>query len=620
MRLGCTYLILALLPLCICRTVMGQEVVFSHDGGYYADTFCLSMQLFPATETYTIHYTLNGNEPTECDAQYTAPLPLTAACYSTSDIYRVQTVPDSRWYEPQGVEHIVVVRAAAFDADGYRRTPVNTQAYVIDSLLGRKIQLPIVSLCVDSLSLFDYDTGLFVRGWYHNPALPYNTGNYFQKGRDWERVAAFAFYDTTGDVLVQDCGLRTHGNSQRVLAQKGISLYARREYGSNSFRYPFFANSSSTNSSFNIHHSTLNSYRRLVLRPWKTSWSAAGVEDWLCQQLAEPLRCDNLASRPVVLFLNGEYWGVYFLEEKADEHYVEEHYGVESREVDFLAYWGDEVENGAAARWDALYDWLQKADLTDSGNYNYLASQVDIDALLDYMLFQILVLNDDWPVNNVRFWAAEGHPWRWVFFDGDGALASFPRSAAILDYMTYRVPKQVTHTSPRSTLLFRRLYDNECFRRHSLERLSEIVATYFAYENTAPILQSIVDEVAAEVPYQIARFGTPSSMAKWKVSVSLIDDFLRKEPEAMLNEYALYFGFSTGIVDTVTIVGDRVLHFESSTAGKHSLTVFDINGRVVHQAEVKAVPGANDVPLPTLPHGTYYVHLSAAKTTLRWNR
>jgi hypothetical protein len=46
------------------------------------------------------------------------PLPLTKACYSTSDIYRVQTVPDSRWYEPHGVEHIIVVRAAAFDADG----------------------------------------------------------------------------------------------------------------------------------------------------------------------------------------------------------------------------------------------------------------------------------------------------------------------------------------------------------------------------------------------------------------------------------------------------------------------------------------------------------------------
>lgn len=618
MRSGCTYLILALLPLCICCTVMGQEVVFSHDGGRYVDTFSLGMHVeyFPGpTQPLTIHYTLNGNEPTECDAQYTAPLPLTAECYSMSDIYRVQTVPDSRWYEPNGVEHIVVVRAAAFDVDGYRRTPVNTQAYVIDSLLGRRIQLPVVSLCTDSLCLFDYDTGIFVRGWNYNPALPYNTGNYFQKGRDWERRASFAFYDTTGDVLVQDCGLRTHGNSQRVLAQKGISLYARRDYGSNSFRYPFFANSS-----FNIHHSTLDSYRRLVLRPWKTSWSEAGVEDWLCQQLAEPLRCDNLASRPVVLFLNGEYWGIYFIEEKADEHYVEEHYGVENREVDFLAYWGDEVENGSDARWNAFYEWLEKADMKDDRNYEYLASQVDIDALMDYMLMQILVLNDDWPVNNVRFWAAEDHPWRWVFFDGDGALASFPRSAAILDYMTYRVPKQITHTSPRSTLLFRRLYDNEKFRRRSLERLSEIVATHFAYETTAPILQSIVDEVSSEVPYQIARFGTPSSMAKWKVSVSLIDDFLRKEPVAMLNEYAIYFGFSTGISDTMSIVDGKALHFVSSTVGKHVLTVFDVNGRVVHQTEVQATAGPNDVALPLLPHGTYFVHLSAAGMSLRWNR
>ena len=330
-----------------------QEVVFSHDGGFYADTFSLAMELrfAPAESRYTIHYTLNGAEPTECDALYTAPLRLSADCYAGSDFYSVQTVPDDRWFAPREVEHAIVVRAAAFDSAGYRQSAVTTHTYLVDSLLGRRIALPVVSLCADSLSLFDRDTGIFVPGFCYDPLYPYSSGNYFQKGRHWERAAVFAYYDPAGCVVEQDCGLRAHGNSQRVLVQKGMSLYARREYGDSRFR--------------------------------------------LCQRLADPLRCDNLATRPVVLFLNGEYWGIYFLEEKADEHYVEEHYGVADEEVDLLAYWGNEVENGSRRRWSDFAAWLEKADTRRQQDYDQLASQVDIDAVMDYMLLQILILNDD---------------------------------------------------------------------------------------------------------------------------------------------------------------------------------------------------------------------------------
>lgn len=511
----------------------GQVVSFSHEGGFYADTFTLSMTLdyVPQGEgPYTIHYTLNGNEPTECDTLYRAPIALTEACYSTSSLYRVPTVPADRWFAPEAVERIIVVRAAAFDTDGYRCSPVTTHSYLIDSLLGRRITLPVVSLCADSLSLFDHDTGLFVPGWYHDPRYAYSTGNYFQRGRQWEREVSFAYYDVDGSVMEQTCGLRAHGNSQRVLAQKGLSLYARNDYGERTFRHPFFGEQARGN------------YRRLVLRPWSTSWSGTGIEDWLCQQIADSLRFDHLATRPVVLFINGEYWGIYFLEEKADEHFVEERHHVPSKDVDLLTYWGDEVENGTATRWDELYRWLEGADLEREADYDYLASQVDIDAVMDYMLMQILILNDDWPVSNVRQWAAPGRKWRWIFFDADGALSSFPDNAAILDYMTYKASGPSTHTTLRSTLLFRRLFGSRRFLERSMGRLHEIVRTHFAYSHTGPMLADIVRQVESEVPYQIRRFDKPSSMLRWRMSVEVIDDFLRTEPEAMVNEYAQYFG------------------------------------------------------------------------------
>lgn len=534
-----------------------QTVHFSHPGGFYSDTFSLSLQLAyaPEGEPFTIRYTLNGNAPTECDTPYTAPIPLSAACLPHSALFRVPNVPEDRWYAPDSVERIIVVRAAAFDAEGYRRSPVITHSYLIDSLLHRRIALPVVSLCADSLSLFDADTGLMAPGWYFDRRYAYSTGNYFQRGRHWERPAAFAYYAPDGGATEQDCGLRVHGNSQRVLVQKGLSLYARREYGDNRFSYPFFGPDGRAD------------YRRLVLRPWSTSWSGAGIEDWLCQHLADSLRFDHLATRPVVLFLNGEYWGIYFLEEKADEHYIEEHHGVDSRQVDLLAYWGDEVENGSAERWGAFYQWLE-ADGTDMGR---LSNEVDTGAVMDYMLMQILILNDDWPVSNVRQWATDGTPWRWIFFDADGALASFPDNAAILDYMTYysshllssargavrrtegsfQIPS--SHTSPQSTLLFRRLFADRGFLEASMRRLRELVATHFDYRRSGALLQQVVKEVESEVPYQIRRFDKPSSMVRWRMAVEVIDEFLRTEPEAMVNEYAQYFGLEQSRSDLCTV-------------------------------------------------------------------
>ena len=556
----------------------GQSVVFSHGGGFYADTFCLAMNISFApqgTEGLSIHYTFNGNEPTECDSLYRHPIALSPACYSQSNVYRVPTVPEDRWSVPQEVERIIVVRAAAFDSEGVKRSPVTTHSYLIDSLMGRRISLPVMSLCADSLSLFDYDTGLFVPGWYRDPRYAYSSGNYFQRGRHWERTATVGYYLPGGGSLEQDCGLRVHGNSQRLLAQKGMSLYARRDYGDSRFRFPFFESRRQT------------SYQRLVLRPWTTSWSGVGIEDWLCQRLADPLRFDNLTTRPVVLFLNGEYWGIYFLEEKADEHYIEEHYSVPDEDVDLLAYWGDVVENGNATRWNDLYAWLQGADLRQQQDYDYLASQVDIDALTDYMLMQIIILNDDWPVSNVRYWTSPGRPWRWIFFDADGTLSSFPDNAAILDYLTYNASGTSTHTSPQSTLLFRRLLANRGFLERSMERLKELVSTHFAYRNTAPLLQEVVGQVEAEVPYQINRFDRPMSMTGWRMAVDVIDDFLRTEPEAMVNEYAQYFGLAIPQRD--------------------AFAVFDRYGRQV------LPQGSREVQLQGLPKGVYFLQMEGGE-------
>ena len=554
----------------------GVSVEFTMNGWFYRDAFTLGLMQHGtnADSGYTIHYTLDGSEPTASSPLYTEPLRLSSIPSPSSDLFKIQNAPDDNWHCPPDVERIIVVRAALFCRGGQRVSAVNTQSYVISSLMGRTIRLPVVSICTDSAGLYDPDTGLAVRGRHFNPTLPNSTGNYFQRGRQWERRASFAFYDpASGIPFTQDCGLRMHGSSQRARAQKGFSLYARRSYGGSTFRHDFF-NTSNTSSP---------SYRRLVLRPWRTSWSGAGIEDWLCQRLAEPLACDHLATRPVVLFLNGEYWGIYFLEEKADEYYIEEHYGIDHDWVNLLSGRGDFVEHGSGQPWDDLTRWLQEAVLSNPDDYDRFASLVDIDALTDYMLLQILVCNADWPANNVRLWNAPGQPFRWIFYDGDGTLAKYHANRFFLDNLVCNDSAQVYPSSPEATLLFRRLLANPDFVARSIGRMREMATGELEPHRSAALLAEIVEQVEDEVPYQIARFNYPRSMAQWRTSVATIADFLRIKPTTMTADYAAHFAP------------------RSDSEPPSEMVVYDIYGRIVH------TQSGNRQPTPPLPPGRYFV-------------
>ena len=587
-----------------------QTVEFSLNGWFYREAFSLKLMHHgvPANTGHTIHYTLDGSEPSATSPQYSEPLMLSAGLYSSSNIYRIQNAPDDNWYCPADVERIIVVRAALFDSAGQRLSPVNTQSYIVSSLIGRTIQLPVVSICTDSASLFNPDTGIALRGNHYNPSLPNSTGNYFQRGREWERKASFAFYDPDGGIpYTQDCGLRMHGSSQRARSQKGFSLYARRQYGDSRFRHDFF-NTGNT--------STLG-YRRLVLRPWRTSWSGAGIEDWLCQRLAAPLACDNLDTRPVVLFLNGEYWGIYFLEEKADEYYIEEHYDIDHSWVNLLSGRGDFVEHGSGEGWDELTRWLEHADLSDPEAYSLFASRVDIDALLDYMILQILVCNADWPANNVRIWSAPGEPMRWIFFDGDGTLAKYHSNSYILNNLVCDDSTQVYPSSPQATLLFRRLLANPGFLQRSIERLDEMANNEFNTRRSSRLLEEIVSQVEDEVPYQIARFNYPRSINRWHGTVETIADFLKTRPSTMIADYIAMFGGGRERQPWLAVnpaTGREALHYETQSVGKATLTIYDVYGRVAHSSHLSVQPGANVIDIPPLPCGRYFAAIDSSQT------
>lgn len=490
-----------------CSPVAAQvSVAFSKPGGFYPETFALSIETENAGgASLQIRYTLNGTVPTANSLLYKHPLAMDRTLCSPSNIYKIpNTIPQYQSPVPDEVEHIIVVRAAAFNAAGERCSEVITASYLIAPLLGRKIQLPVLSLCVDSFDLFDLDKGIFVPGKSFDPARPDATGNYYLKGRENEKEGYVEFLDQLVS-FAQPCGVRTHGNRGRRYAQKGLSLYARKEYGEKRFG-PVFEDED-----FTVKH--------LVLKPFSCAWTPMGFQDLYCQQLAKYFSSfGSLKARPVVLFLNGEYWGIYFLEEKPDERYLEDHFGVDRNRVSLVEDWAGHDGNGDIdSAFAAMMNWLRTANPSDDRQYEQLSKMVDVESFTDYVLFETFIGNRDWPANNMRCWSEDGSPWQFIFYDGDAVRTQY------FDFVgnaLYNRDDKTWPTSAEATLLLRRLLQNPGYRTFFVERLDKIQHLFsFASRVDRKLFEQTAASLKSEIPYQSKRFGFPKSSRSWRQAV-----------------------------------------------------------------------------------------------------
>lgn len=595
MRRGLWFLGLILLAV-VTAQAQTDSVQFSAPGGFYEEGFAL--QLRNANPQNHIRYTLNGNCPTSQSARYETPLLMDFGLYSRSDIYTIVNCPQPDFYQPDSIRHCIVIRAAVFDESDNCISRVKTCSYFIGTLGCDTHGLPVVSLCADSLDLFGYEEGIFVPGVHFDPLHPYSTGNYFMKGQDWERPCNFEFYEVDDNAGVnQQLGLRTHGKQSRWRSHKGYSLYAREEYGKKRIRYRFFETT------------PMEKFKHLTLRPYSSTWNGAGCEDYLCNRIAQSLDIETLSSRPCVLFINGEYWGVYYLEEKPDEHYLEDYLDVDKDQVNIIKEW-HEVECGNGDNFDALYAWMEQADLSDDEQYSYAEAHIDIANFIDYFVFEIFAMNRDWPATNLRCWQENEGKWRWIFYDGDGCLVDQGDFDAFAN-ATY-VGEPAWPSSSRATLFFRRLLENNGFKSQFCNRFNQLAATTFAYHNTKPYFDYIYHVLQPEVPNQIERFNRPHTLSSWEnYCMPVVHYFLMQRPDQVINEMNDFMSINEPSVYVAEcypnpFVDELRITIDSEGLGAKVVTIYDLLGRMVYEQPCCLLEGRNGLTLyPQLPSGLY---------------
>ena len=196
----------------------------------------------------------------------------------------------------------------------------------------------MLSISTDSSNFFDKEKGIYMIGdqyyrWKNSGSFDPNLDvgsnenptNYNSEGKEWERPCNIQVFEQGKLKFTEDVGVRIAGNWSAAFPQKSMTFYARRDYGANKMQYDFFEGGAT-----DIDGAKIKEYKKVTIRNGGNAYDNCRFRDDLNQSLAEGLSLGKQAKQDYIVFLDGEFWGTYSMQEKLDENYLESHYHVDS--------------------------------------------------------------------------------------------------------------------------------------------------------------------------------------------------------------------------------------------------------------------------------------------------
>ena len=460
-----------------------SEVNFSKEGGAVDGSFNLLLSGNNSGEV--IHYALGGEEPTESSPMYTQPIEISE---NTS------------------------VRARIF-RNNYFPSPIFTKSYIFNS--NHEIDLMLLSTAPDNF--FDEDTGIYVFGpdGTYDTNQPYFGANFWE---DWERPIHFSFHENGTDQFSEfNAGVKIFGGwSRGQNGQRSLALFARGQYGDSKFDHSFFDQLEYDN------------FEALVLRNSGQDWMRSSMKDIMLTSLMRGSGLDFQEHNPVATYLNGEYWGMYNLREKINEHMLASKHNIDADDITLLTNNAEEIE-GSNEEYTQLIEYVTTSDLTIDSNFEYVNEQIDLTEYALYQASNIFFNNTDWPGNNIKFWKHPAGKWRWIMYDTDFGFGPFWN---INNYQENTLsfalePNGSGWPNPSwSTLLFRRLTTNLGFRNKFINRYADELNTRFLSNNVITHIDQIYATIEPEVISHYERWRNDPSLTNIGVNINNISGWV----------------------------------------------------------------------------------------------
>ncbi|MCX7875093.1 MAG: CotH kinase family protein [Melioribacteraceae bacterium] len=422
-----------------------------------------------------IYYTLDGKDPDSTSNLYSAPI---------------------------NISKTTVLKAVSIKKD-FLPSPVLIQTYLINE----KTDLPVISLITDPYNLFDKNYGIYT--------------NYTM---DWERPAYIEFYDENKKLgFTKNCIINIHGSQSANWAQK--SLAVKFKDGIPPLEYPLFPD-------FRI-----KTFKSFVLRNSGNDWQYTHIRDAMMQTLVKDLDIEYQEYRPAVTFINGEYWGIYNIREKINEHYISYRHNVNPDSIDMLEN-NMSVLYGDSLHYLKLINYITNADMNSEESYNFIKNMIDLDECILYFAAQAYYDNMDWPGTNIKYWRERKSTgkWRWILFDLDFGFGLY-NHGPWEDHIAFMFSPVETRYSnpPWSTLLQRKLVANSKIRNKFINQIADLLNTNFKSDRVVNIINTLSNRIATELVRHRKRWNLVGE------STSKLISFANERPAYLRNHVRNYF-------------------------------------------------------------------------------
>jgi hypothetical protein len=488
-----------------------DQLIVSNPSGLYSSPFELSVTSI-ANQT-TIRYTRNGEVPQVHDPIYSAPLSISSESKLYSGI--AYTPTSNIWKTPKGGVAInEILRFRPFQ----NNIPIgNTQTYtyIVHPEVHKKYPCPVVSLIIPDSTLFSAEEGIYVFG---NSEY----GNYQYKGKEWERKGSLNIIsDNTGLALSSDIRLRIHGRASRGAPQKHLRIYGPEVFEDLTLSLPALRPNSNQ-----------DEYKNLILRAPDILFSVSLVASQLVQYIVRDLDFESLHNQACVTFINGNYWGIHYIEERCDKHFLAQHCGVNPDALDLID-WDRQayVMEGNLDAFNHLMQELENNDMSSNSNYQNIADQLDIPCFIDYISAQIFFANEDFPVNNVRMWRSyePDSKWRFIFFDADASMRQHWQNR-LADFLSNAEKSDPVH------IIFNALSKNPNFIKQFHSRFIYLLNGLFTPNNLLKHLEEFTEKFQPLVIDQSQRWHRPESYTAWENAIAQIRQFMLLRPPVMTDQ------------------------------------------------------------------------------------
>ena len=453
------------------------------EAGYYESSIVLTLS---NSDSGPIYYTLDGQEPGSDDILYTGPISI-----DSTSVLRARTIPET----PDLLPGRILNKTYFIGPDQH--------------------QIQVVSISGPNIGEGDwYSLGLTNR-WTH-----------------------IEFFDEDGEFVTEATGdSNKHGHDVNAYQQRGFDFVCRDELGYNrniDFPSPLFENSSER-----------SDFQRLIFKcgggdnyPFSGGQPSA-LRDLYTHLLAEEcdMAMDVRTGESCVLYINGQYWGIYSFQEKVDDRdYMEYHHNQPKYEVDFVKTWGgtwNEMGEDGMTEWNDVVEYITGNDMSDDSNYDYVESFMELESIIDFFILNSTAVNRQWLNWDLSWWKGndpEGEhlQWRYALWDTDNSwgnginftgIPNAESDAGHFDYLGFGDPGGQGHVP-----VINSLFNNDSFEEAYDNRRTDLQVGCLSCDEMIGLLDSLVSDLQPEMERHTERWG--GSEEDWLENISYFEDFI----------------------------------------------------------------------------------------------